>query len=86
MELDRIIRLRELLRITGLSTSSVYRMMAEGTFPRPVRLGKNSVGWRASDIQTWIASRPEVEDYQPPAPQPSRARSQNRGASRSARR
>jgi prophage regulatory protein len=59
-ELDRIIRLPELLRITGLSTASVYRQMAEGRFPRPVRLGKNAVGWRLSSVLAWLESLEEV--------------------------
>jgi prophage regulatory protein len=34
-------------------------MMAEGTFPKPVKLGKRAVGWRASDIAAWLESRSE---------------------------
>lgn len=59
-DLDRIIRLPELLRITGLSTASVYRQMADGHFPRPVRLGKNAVGWRASAVFAWLESLEEA--------------------------
>lgn len=59
-DLDRIIRLPELLRITGLSTASVYRQMAEERFPRPVRLGKNAVGWRAQTVFPWLESLEEV--------------------------
>ena len=59
-ELDRIIRLPELLRITGLSTASVYRQMAEGRFPRPVRLGKNAVGWRSGSVSSWLDKLEEV--------------------------
>jgi prophage regulatory protein len=60
-ELDRIIRLPELLRITGLSTASVYRKIAENGFPRPVRLGKNAVGWRAQSVVSWLESLEEVD-------------------------
>lgn len=68
MEIDRILRLAEVLEITGLSRSSLYRALREGRFIRPVELGKNSRGWRASEIQAWIASlqpaglRPYPED------------------------
>jgi len=34
-------------------------MMADGAFPRPVKLGKRAVGWRASDITAWLESREE---------------------------
>lgn len=86
-ELDRILRLPEVLVLTGLSTSSVYRMMAEKTFPRPVRLGKNSVGWRSSSVQEWIMSRPEVAIDERSVPPPVRNRlRRSGGASRNARR
>ena len=86
-EMDRIIRLPELLQVTGLSTSTVYRMMAEGTFARSVRLNKNSVGWRSSSVEEWIASRPEVEVNERPATPraKSRASARNRKGSRDAR-
>lgn len=59
-EPDRIIRLPELLRITGLSTASLYRQMAEERFPRPVRLGKSAVGWRSQAVSSWLESLEEV--------------------------
>ncbi|MDG2272480.1 MAG: AlpA family transcriptional regulator [Halioglobus sp.] len=39
---------------TGLSRSSIYRMIREGKFPPPVRLGKRSVGWDSVAVQAWI--------------------------------
>jgi prophage regulatory protein len=32
-------------------------MMAEGAFPKPLRLSKRAVGWRESDIAEWLAQR-----------------------------
>lgn len=49
-------------RQTGLSRSTIYAMMAEGTFPRPIRLGKRAVGWRDSDIAAWLESREKEGD------------------------
>ncbi len=40
-----------------LSRSSIYLRMAQGTFPKPIRLGPNSVAWLASDIDSWICER-----------------------------
>jgi len=54
-EPDRIIRLRTVLHRTGLSRSTIYRKMAEGSFPRSVKLGEHSAGWRESAINRWIA-------------------------------
>ena len=46
--------------ITGLSRSSIYAMVAKGTFPRPIRLGKRAVAWREQDIREWMESRKHV--------------------------
>lgn len=54
--LDRIVRLPELREITGLSRSSIYRMIDKGEFPRALILGPNSRGWRASAIAAWMDS------------------------------
>ncbi len=58
----RILRRPEVLRLTGLSTSTLYAMMARGDFPRPLRLGKRAVGWPASIVHTWISTRIEASN------------------------
>ena len=64
---DRLLRRREVEIITGLSRSSIYRLMKEGDFPRPVRVGPTAVRWRESDIEAWMKSRPEAKgDADPP--------------------
>ncbi len=45
-------------RRIGLSRSTIYAKMAEGDFPRPIKLGKRAVGWLDSDIDEWLESRP----------------------------
>jgi prophage regulatory protein len=52
------LRLGEVMRITGLARSTVYRLMAEHGFPPPCRLGRRAVGWRSDDIAQWSAARP----------------------------
>lgn len=54
---DSILRRKDVEACTGLSRSAIYQMMAEGKFPRPVRLGLRAVGWHSSSIEAWIASR-----------------------------
>ena len=56
--LQRILRLPAVLQATGLARSTVYRMMAEHTFPAPVKLNKRAVGWRHDDVRQWANSRP----------------------------
>ena len=52
------LRLGDVMRITGLARSTVYRLMAEEGFPAPCRLGRRAVGWRSDDIAQWSAARP----------------------------
>ena len=52
---DRIVRLKTILTRTGLSRSTIYRKIAEGTFPAQNRISLNGAGWRESDIDRWIA-------------------------------
>ena len=41
-----------------MTRSSIYRLMQDGQFPRPVRVGPAAVRWKASDITVWLESRP----------------------------
>ena len=52
---DRIIRLKTVLARTGLSRTTLYRKMGEGTFPRQVKISVHGAGWRESAINRWIA-------------------------------
>jgi len=46
-------RMRDVLRMTALSRSSLYRRIAAGTFPAPVSLGGAAKGWRRADLERW---------------------------------
>jgi prophage regulatory protein len=52
--IDRFLRLDEVLHITGLSRNTIYRRIREGTFPRQIQIGPNSVAWRQSAILQWM--------------------------------
>lgn len=54
---SRILRRPEVEHMVGLSRSTIYAMMAEGHFPKPVRLGRRAVGWREADLRRWLESR-----------------------------
>ena len=59
---DRIVRLKTVLDRTGLSRSTVYRKIAEGTFPSQVRISVHGAGWRESAINRWIADPVSYRD------------------------
>lgn len=52
-----ILRLPAVKARTGLSRSSIYQHVADGSFPRPVSLGARAVGWVESDIEGWISRK-----------------------------
>ena len=54
-EPDRIIRLRTVLSRTGLSRSTIYRKIADGTFPAQLKISTSGAGWHESDINRWVA-------------------------------
>jgi prophage regulatory protein len=39
---------------TGLSRSTIYRRMREGTFPHAISLGGRMVGWREADVDQFL--------------------------------
>ena len=51
---ERIIRLKTVLARTGLSRTTLYRKMGEGTFPRQVKISIHGAGWRESAVDRWI--------------------------------
>lgn len=55
-----ILRLPAVKTSTGLSRSTIYLRVAEGTFPKPVSLGGRAVGWLEAEIQDWLRQRIEA--------------------------
>ena len=53
---ERIIRLKTVLTRTGLSRTTLYRKMGEGTFPRQIRISVHGAGWHESAVNRWIAN------------------------------
>jgi prophage regulatory protein len=53
---ERLIRIGEVKRLTGLSTATLYRKIAANDFPRPVALGALARAWLLSEVQAWIAN------------------------------
>ena len=54
-----ILRLHQVKARTGLSRSTIYLRISEGTFPKPVSLGARAVGWIDLEIQEWLNQRIE---------------------------
>ena len=65
-----ILRCADVLELTGLSRTTLWRMEAQGLFPQRVTLGTNSVGWLSDEVDQWLATRPRrrTRDFAPGDP------------------
>lgn len=54
---NTILRLPAVKARTGLSRSTIYKRVSDGTFPRPVKIGARAIGWLEADIDAWITAQ-----------------------------
>ncbi len=59
-ENDRVLRKPEVLLRVGLSDPSIWRRERLGQFPKRISLGGKSVGWLASEINTWLEKKADA--------------------------
>jgi prophage regulatory protein len=55
-------RLKEVIDITGLARSTIYRFMGKGKFPRSIPLGERSVGWLDTEVNEWLSNKVACRD------------------------
>jgi prophage regulatory protein len=55
-----ILRLPHVKASTGLSRSTIYLRISQGTFPKPVKLGGRAVGWVQTEVQEWLQRQIEA--------------------------
>jgi prophage regulatory protein len=63
----RILRQRHVIEKVGYSGMQIWRLEKAGRFPRRIKLGPNSVGWIAEEIDEWIRERIAERDSVRPA-------------------
>ena len=54
---NQLLRLPGVMNTTGLNESAIYRKVAAGTFPKPIKLSERSTGWIASEVNQWVDDR-----------------------------
>ena len=59
---QKILRLPQVKEITGLSRSTIYLRMSEGSFPKKIDLGARAIGWVSSEINQWIEEKISVRN------------------------
>lgn len=60
---DSYLRFPEVKARTGLSRTTIHRLIKAGDFPAPKCLGVRAVGWKASAVKHWCASRPDAREH-----------------------
>lgn len=64
---QRILRLPDVRAKAGLQRSTIYLRSADGSFPKPLKLGPRSIGWLESEVDQWIEARAQERDRELPA-------------------
>lgn len=54
---EALLRRKQIEACTGLSRSTIYALMSEGKFPKPIPLTGRTVAWTQSSVDKWIAER-----------------------------
>ena len=52
--LKQIYRFPEVMKLTGLSRSSIYLAVSKEEFPKPIKIGRRAVGWHQNVIEEWM--------------------------------
>lgn len=55
----KLLRLSQVMEMTGLRKTKIYELHAEGAFPQRVKITAHSVGWVEAEVQAWLARRIE---------------------------
>ena len=56
----RLLRRKEIERYCQIGRSTIYRLMREGLFPVPIRVGPRAVRWPEHELTAWLARRPRA--------------------------
>ncbi|EQA9811045.1 AlpA family transcriptional regulator [Klebsiella oxytoca] len=53
---DQLVDMRFLTKLTGLTDKWFYKLIKDGAFPKPVKLGRSS-RWLKSEVESWLQER-----------------------------
>jgi len=56
-KLMQIYRIKDVIKVTGLSRSTIYRLMDQDRFPKSIKLSQRIIGFLEEDIEQWIQER-----------------------------
>lgn len=61
----QLLRPAQVASLLNVHRCTLWRWMKAGNFPEPVKLGAKATGFRRSDVEAWLASRPTSNEGQP---------------------
>ncbi len=61
----RVLRLKEVCKVTGLGRSYIYLLQAEKRFPHSINIGTRAVGWLEAEVAEWIEQRVKISRVTP---------------------
>ena len=67
----RVMRLKEVMHVSGLGRSSIYNYMSKGKFPKCRPLGGGIVGWDSLEVQRWVDGVLDGKEWEPLESDPS---------------
>ena len=56
-DIDRLVRMRELIKIVSMSRANIYLLMSKGKFPKNFKISEKTAVWRLSVIEEWISQK-----------------------------
>ena len=60
---SQVLKLKDVVAITSLSRSTIYRLASSGEFPRPIKLACHASGWLREDVENWLSVRKTVSSW-----------------------
>ncbi|QYJ85865.1 AlpA family transcriptional regulator [Shewanella mesophila] len=53
----QLLKIRQVMKVTCLARSTVYKYCADNNFPKPIQLGKRNAAWVESEVKEWIEQK-----------------------------
>jgi prophage regulatory protein len=60
---DSYLRFPDVKARSGLSRTTIHRLVKAGDFPAPKRIGARAVAWLSSDFARWCEGRPDAREH-----------------------
>ena len=59
---NQIIKLPAVIKLSALSSATIYRLIKKGEFPKQIKLSERSSGWLLSEVEQWLDAKVNARD------------------------